>query len=186
MFGLPFRLLMHGDSGPADKVVYLRTQRSGDDGRKLREAKGVYRKAMFALARAGQRLTTLQRQLAELPAGELAAVQEAADFVLAEIQGLEQAALEAGEKIVRLALRPNYGDKLDEILDQLTDRDIRGMVGLIETGELPADFFESSARPPKPTTTSPSGAPPAEPCSATGTRRGRSKAEKSDLSMPSC
>lgn len=150
MVGIPYRILRHGDDGPEDKMVYLSTRRSGEAGAAMKNAKRDFQEHEFATAKAAQKYAAADRseQKDEERLGKL----------LDEIREQGEAANDAAEKLIRLSLTENYGrENAEAILDKLTTKDIRAMVTVIETGELPKDFFESAGAPPKPTFILPPG-----------------------------
>jgi flagellar motor protein MotB len=166
MIGIPYRIVRHGDKGPEDKVFYLATRRSGEAGAAMKKTKREFQKAELATAKAAQRYqaaSAAEHQDEELLCN-----------LLEDIQLAGQAADDAAEHLVLLSLTENYGrENAEAVLDQLTDTDIKKMVSVIETGELPKDFFESSGQPPKPTSTlQPGGSPPA-PSSSADTQPGK-------------
>lgn len=168
MTGLRFRLVRDTPEGPVDKTLYLATRRTGEAGKAMREAKREFYRLEFACARAAQRYQAADarvRGLAPGDPGQEAAV-EKRDALLDQIRETGENATDAAERMVRLSLTANYGaDGANDLLDQLTDKEVRAMVSVIETGELPADFFGEGAARPRPTTISPSGATPPEPSS---------------------
>ena len=171
MIGIPYRLLRHGEDGPVDKMIYLATRRSGEAGAAMRKAKRDFQKHEFAGGKATLRFKA--ESLVENPN------EEKIVKLLEEIQEAGEAGNDAAEKLVLLSLTENYGkETATEILDLLTNRDIRTILSVLETGELPKDFFGSNGQPLKPTSTLPPGDSPREPSLATDTQSGKSAGEK--------
>lgn len=182
MKGIPYRLLRHeGDesaSEPVEKIIYLATARYGAGGLAMKRARRDFGTHEFACARAAQRYRAAEQMCATLTAGtpEYSAAVETRDRHLDEIRTEGDLANEAAERLVLCSLRENYQADAERVLDQLTDRDIRGCCALIEMGALPADFFGPSAAAPHAKPTSPSGAAPAALSSRTAIAPGRSSA----------
>lgn len=150
MLGIPYRLLRYGEGGAVDKMIYLATRRCGEAGTAMRGAHREFKKHEFEniklLARYSQENARDNADQAQLEA------------MLDEIAAHSDAADAAAEKMVLLSITANYGkDNAEGVMDELTSKDIRAMVTVIETGELPDGFFPAGAQPPKPTSTSPSG-----------------------------
>lgn len=166
MIGIPYRLLRDTEEGPVDKTVYLATRRSGEAGQAMKEAKRAFHKHEMAVGRAYKRYQSLDvrvRRLEASGADSVDQVIEQRDEAFARIQEEADLANDAAEKVVRLSLKENYHDQTDSILDICTDKDLAAMVVVIETGELPKDFFGSGGPPPKSSSTEPSGDSPEEP-----------------------
>lgn len=189
MVGIPYRLLRDSEDGPVEKVLYLATRRTGEGGQAMKNAKREYYAHEFGCACAAKRFQSAdQAVLACAPEDDRrAALENERDAQLERIRAEGDAATDAAERLVRLSLTENYGAAAaGEIVDQLTDRDVRAMVTVIETGELPPDFFGGSDRRPRPTTTSPSGGLPAESYSNADSADDRSSGARSASRMPSC
>ena len=187
MIGIPFRIVREGDeSGKLDKTIYLATRRFGEAGKAMREARHEYYKHEFACARAAQRYQAADRRVRDLAANDPAQDEMEArrDTLLDAIRIEGDCANEAAQKLVLLSLTENYGRKAaEETLDLLTDREIKVCVTLIETGELPADFFGSAAArsgapSPKPTGISAPGGSQPESSLKPDSRGRRSKGAK--------
>jgi len=182
MKGIPFRITAQTDKGPVDKVLYLTTRRMGTTGETFKKAKRDYHKSQCDAARATQKYAVAEKQVNELdPATDK--YQEAAqvcDECLVSIDAGADQALKHAEKIVRLSLQPNYGKAdTESIMDELIDADFHAMVSLIETGELPPDFFRFKEARQKSTTTAQSGEAPDKSSTAAASPKRKSKKEKS-------
>lgn len=180
MLGIPYRIMQHGPDGPVDKVIYLATRRHGTDGAALRKAIREFYEHEFATAKAAKRYAAADRRLAALApdSPQWAAAQDEVDKWLDAIRHSGQAATDAAERAVETSLKMNYHGAAAGILDQLSDKDVRAIVPILETGAPAADFFDGADPAPKSTTTPPSGAAPAERSSSTDSAAGRSKAGK--------
>jgi len=178
MLGIPFRLLTQTDDGPVDKVILLRSRRSGEAGKRMQQAIRDYHRAEFEMVKTTGRWQALDARLAALPptSEKLPELQVERDGLVDRVSELDEASLAAALTVVRLALAENYGAKgaLD-LLDQLNNRQVRAMVSLVETGQLPADFSDGPAAQPSATTTAQSGGSPGRSSSKRGTRRSKSK-----------
>jgi hypothetical protein len=171
MVGIPYRIVRHGEDGPVDKMIYLATRRTGEAGAAMKKAKRDFQKHELATAKAATRYAAAEA--AESKDGERACK------LLEEIHENGQAANDAAEHLVLLSLTANYGrEKAEEIIDELTTREIRAMLGVIETGELPKDFFDKPGQPPKPISTSPSGGSVPAPSLNADSQQAKSSAEK--------
>lgn len=181
MVGIPYRIVRHGEAGPEDKVFFLATRRSGEAGAAMKKAKREFQKQELATAQAAHKYAAAERAEEKDPVEGVphGAREEKLCKHLEEIRAASQAADDAAEHLVLLSLTENYGrENAEAILDQLCDADIRKMLSVIETGELPKDFFGSSGQPPKPTSISqPGGSPPA-PSSNPALHPGKSNGEK--------
>lgn len=180
MIGLPYRILREGDGEMVDKTIYLSTRRSGQFGRAMHEAKRAYQDAEWTCAKATQRYAALSARIAALEAGsqEFAGLLDARDAAYAQVLVAGREANDAATLTVSNSLAENYGPAAaTDILDLLTQREINAMVMLIETGDLPKDFFGENDPSRKPITTSPSGAPRREAFSSADSARETSKGE---------
>jgi len=178
MLGIPFRLLAETDDGPVDKTILLRSRRIGEAGKRMQQAIREYHRAEFAMVKATSRWQALDDRIAALGAAheDVPQLEDKRDALVDEVSELDEASLEAAVAVVRGALVDNYGAKgADELLDQLNNKQVRSMVMLIETGQLPADFSPGPEPQPKSTTTERSGGSPARSSSKRGTRRSKSK-----------
>lgn len=148
---------------------YLSTRRTGEGGEALRKAKRKFREAKRKITSIGLKLGFIERQAQEegQPPATLERMLERIQQLVDDSATASEEAQAAAEKVVRLALRENHGDQTDEILNSLTDAQVVECVSIIETGEVPEDFFPRTATPPKPSTTTPDAGAPSESCSST-------------------
>lgn len=162
MIGIPVEI----DRSGKDETVYLSTRRSGERGQALRQAIRNYRDAERAAAKLQARMGLITLSVSKIPddaAGFDAALGKLADEMdrlSDQAAAAKDAALEQAAAAVALALEDNHGDDAAEIMDCLTDRQIIQMIGIIETGETPEDFFPSRATRPSASTISPSAGAP--------------------------
>jgi hypothetical protein len=167
MIGLPFTIRRHSPNGLVDETVYLRSRRTGEVGRKMREALREYHRRQFDQQRAAaQAAMLLGKALAgadALGAGiDLEKIAADQDVAMTRAQELARGALELAELVAALALASNYDvGNVERVMDLLTDRELHAIVGLVEVGQVPADFFASPGIPPMPSATGHSGAEPA-------------------------
>lgn len=134
------------------ETVYLSTVRTGMEGEAIATAKRECRAAKLAQAQMLPRVAFVTDKAERVPKdapdrteqlGALASEQDALIELLGAAQDREERAALA---VTRLALEANYGAKeAARILDCMTDRQIGQCVGILETGETPADFFPSRA-----------------------------------------
>jgi hypothetical protein len=165
MLGIPFTIRRHSPAGVEDQVVYLRTHRCGQAGDKMRTAIRTYHRASFAQAKAAARAGGLMREslagLSEDKASRIKALEKiATDQTAAMDLATEQAeaAIASAVEVARQALIDNYGkDRAEEIVDGLTEHELHGILGTVEMGSMPKDFFPSPAIQPNPSGTEPSG-----------------------------
>jgi hypothetical protein len=165
MFGIPFTIRRWSDAGVEDRTVYLRTRRCGEAGEAMRTALRKYRKLVFEQARVANKAGMMAAQ-AMTPSGDLdqdgrlAKLEKLAadsDAAMESAGALQAEALELAQKIAGMALQENYGSASSEIIDGLTDTELHAIVGSLELGQMPKDFFQSLDTQPKPNTTGRSG-----------------------------
>lgn len=168
MNGLRVQLEIGGDR----EDVFFATRRSGAAGTAMRKAQVEFRRLRFAASRVAARMTTQAARLDQ--AGESAGIElfEEIDRVVAklaeEAQDLAEQARGHAEQFVRLSLGENYGDEeIARFLGNLTDSQLAQIVGIVETGAVPADFFPARAIPPSESTTSPLAGSPGASSSST-------------------
>lgn len=164
MIGIPVTIQRDGKP----EKIYLSTRRSGAAGAAMREAKENYyaaqQRAANALARVVAAVSLAESQPARLE--EVLAKQEKDS---AEALTEKTAALNHAEVLVGLALKENHGPDTDAIMDLLTDKQIMRLVTVIETGDVPSDFFGGPG-PGRNASSSGQPAPaPGEPSSSEGT-----------------
>ena len=181
MNGVPVKILRNGEQ----ETIYLSTRRSGDAGNKLRVAKRRYHKAEARVAKLASSMIIISDKADALIAegksladGTLEELYARHEKVLDEMHDAKDKALELAEEVVRLALKENYGKKSDEIMDCLTDRQLAQCVGIIETGQTPADFFQSPDTQPSESGMSPTGDTTSGSSSKKGSQAGTSKKAK--------
>jgi len=164
MFGIRFTILREGDIGGMPETIYLRTYRRGEAGIEMRKQLRSYHALDMQKNKAAVQIPTLVAQAQKCietgsPEGllDVAAKQ---DLVIASATAAAEQQLQVAEQIAELALKDNYGEKLDSIVDKLTDRELHAIVGTIELGEMPRDFFQSLEARQKRNSTGQSGASP--------------------------
>lgn len=158
MIGLTYRLLRDSEDGPVEKHLVLSTRRRGEAGEAFKRRLAQFKDAVFEKDRAAQRWSALQARLASLPpeGDAFMATQEKADACYDLLRTTDAAMYAAAEELVRSSLAENYGaEGADALLDFMTEQDLRGCVALIQSGELPKDFFPYPGAQPKPSSTSP-------------------------------
>lgn len=161
MLGLPIELEIEGNN----ERIFFATRRRGQDGEDMRKHRRAFHTAKMAA------LTHLRRvEALEIKADQIPADTQDRDLRISEILGeqgkelqasldAKEQAREACERLVRLSLGENYPDteKVERILGSLTDNQLAYLVTVLETGEVPADFFPRRATLPKPSTTTQPG-----------------------------
>lgn len=184
MFGIAFTTYREGETGGQSETFYLRTYRCGGKGDAMRGQLKAYHQAMNEQNKlAGKIPINLVKatKVAE-QADSLEALEQLADEQARIMQASEKAgedAVKAAETLVGLALEENYSaEDINKILDQLTDRELHAVVGTIELGEMPKDFFQSLEARRKLNTTGPSGGTPARSSSQSDTPGKTSKSGK--------
>lgn len=183
MMGIPYRLVRQADEkGTIDKVLYLSTRRSGQDGQVMTDAKREFRKQRREIAKVFSRFEALDRKLKSLPPmdPDYDKTMDARERALDKYAKAEEAAQVAAEKIVKASLRLNYGDKANEMMDQLTNADVINMVDTLEMGEQPEVFFRSDDPRSKRKATSPQGDGSVGSSSSTDGAEKTSPVERSD------
>jgi len=181
MIGLTYRLLRDSEDGPVEKLLVLSTHRRGPAGEAFKRRMARYKDAVFAKDRAAQRWSALQARLASLPpdSDKFLAAQADADGAYGSINTADEQMYQAAEELVRCSLVENYGaEGADALVDFCTEQDLRGCVALIQSGELPKDFFPYPGALPKPSSTLPAASVPDGSCSGTDSGAGTSKAGK--------
>lgn len=162
MIGIPVQISRDGK----DETIYLSTRRSGVKGGELRDAKRAYRQARLEIARLTTKMSLIAIRVNKIPdeANHLAADLEKLcadmDQLTVGLDAARQAVQDAAEHVVSLAIEDNHGDETAAILDCLTDAQIEALVGVLESGEAPADFFPSRATRPSASATTPPAAGP--------------------------
>lgn len=150
MIGIPFTVCRVGSEGIEEEVLYLRSYRKGERGTAMRKALRAYIKATFdqnsaaskagiCLARAGAMMKDegaahLEEKLTAL------AIEQSKEMEFARLSA--DAALEAAEVVAEISLQENYGERINEIMDKLTSREIRAICDTLEQGAMPKDFFQ--------------------------------------------
>ena len=181
MTGIPVKIWRDGQ----EENIYLSTRRSGESGDRMRVLKRAFRKAMFQASKESMRVALVLAKVQKLDT----AATDYGEQLTALLQDQEQAmeaslahkdkALEAALELVEIALKENHGPETDAIMDCLTDTQVQQCVAIIETGETPADFFQSRATRPSVTTTTPGAGKPGASSLTEGTPGTISKPEKS-------
>lgn len=145
MNGIPLRIKRDGQT----ETVYLSTIRSGEIGKKIRELKGQYRAFQRKLTTAQKQigLATLAVGKGDLPMDKLIEISTEQDQAIADRDRLAESVLACCEAIAAETLAPNYGIESFRILDALTDAQIRAIPQILESGDVPADFFPSPDTP---------------------------------------
>jgi hypothetical protein len=160
--GLRYTIRRDSDDGEVRKEIYLATCAPRDLREKMAKAKRDFRKASFEMQAAAQRWGAVRRQVSLLDpatAGYEALI-ERQETAFALVRTTEDAAYDAAECIVRCSLARNYEGKTDEIMEAISQKDLLAMVTLINTGELPKDFFLSPVQEQRPTSISAPGGSP--------------------------
>ncbi|MCE5257005.1 MAG: hypothetical protein LLF89_09195 [Spirochaetaceae bacterium] len=183
MFGIPFTIVREGDVGGVIETIYLRTYRRGRIGKQMRNHLQAYHAAAQGQAKAAGRIPVNMVQASRVAqeADSLAALEKLAaeqESIITESNKHGQAMLDAAEAIAELSLQENYADRTDEIMNKLTDRELHAIVGTIEMGEMPKDFFQFVEARKKASTTGHSGDMPVQSSSAPVTPEATSKTEE--------
>lgn len=179
MNGVPIPVLRN----ERKEMVFLSTRRSGEPGKAMAARKRAYREARNSVAK-------LTAQIGAMASANPASLAEAETIagrqaeLLDKLTACADALKEHAEALVRLSLRENHGDDAEAILDVLTDKQINDCVGIIETGDVPADFFHAPGIPLKPSSTSDSGAELSAGLPSAGSVEGTWKAETSGSKTP--
>lgn len=148
MFGLGFTFLRENESGGLPETIYLRTHRRGEAGQKLRKLLRSYHQLELQQTKAATEMPVVVAQAQQCVQNEdidgLKGVAERQNILLAGATAAAEERLKVAEEIAELVLCENYpAEKLEQILDKLTDRDLFAIVGTVELGEMPRDFFQS-------------------------------------------
>jgi hypothetical protein len=159
VIGIGYTILRQSDDqGPKPKTFYLTTHRAGAAGEALRAKFREHRRLSLALSRlaAGFDRAIKEQQAADPAATapeRLSALEEAVGRLTAEVAEATDRVEACCQEIVALSLRPNYGAETEAVLNQLSTRDLFGMVASIEEGQQPRDFFPHPEQPEKPSAT---------------------------------
>ena len=148
MIGIPIEIERNGKT----EKIYLSTRRSGPAGQKMVEARNIARRERLNSARLATQLSILMARVEKMPDDDakLQAIARDADNLVNAVGKAAQAAKDATELAVRLAIEDNHGLETEKILDGLSDKDIEQMLTTLETGAMPEDFFQRHAIQPKP------------------------------------
>jgi hypothetical protein len=165
VIGIPFTVRRTGERGVDDAVIYLTSRRVGDVGREMRAALREYHDGLQAHGTASMRVAAVMAKAMKAEqdgvALDLAALLDEQERHVAAGAQASERAIQASARVARLALLANYGEQqADEIVDRLTDRELRAICETVELGAMPRDFFTSGDTQPKPSTTGPSGLSP--------------------------
>jgi hypothetical protein len=145
MTGIPFVVQRENGRGQIErKTIYLRSRRRGPAGEKMRLALREYNQALLEQSRCAMKAGTIMAKLAGEPTlAEMEAVEREQLGSVARAQELGAKSLELAEQIAEQALADNYeGPAREEILDELTDKELTAIVSSIELGAMPNDFFQ--------------------------------------------
>jgi hypothetical protein len=169
MLGIPFIIQRESKTDGIARLeretIYLRSRRRGEAGEKMRKAIREYNKQNLAFGRLATKAAVAigklenadvqptQQQLEDIEQNQSANYEAA--------QNARIAALAAAETVAEQALVDNYGEGVKDILDRLTDRELDAIVGSVEMGAMPKDFFTHLDTQQKQSTTLQSGASPA-------------------------
>ena len=170
MNGIPMQIRRDGTV----ETVYLSTRRSGEPGRKMAERKKEYHLAQRQCAASLQEVALIARKAEALASTGNPCEQDLDRLALqqghvsAVAQDCADAALGAAQDLTLMSLKECHGADAEKILDCLTDRQLHQCVGIIETGDLPEDFFPKSAIQPSASSTLPPGGGGGEPSLPTG------------------
>lgn len=177
MIGIPVSIERDGK----DETIYLSTRRSGENGNAMHAAMKTYREQHLFEARLSARMGLITISVGKIPddadsfVEKLRGLAEDMDTLAKQAAGAREAKADAALEVVRLALLDNHGPDTEAIMDCLTDKQIEQMVGIIQTGETPADFFPSRATRPSASTTTPAAAAPGAHSSKPGSTAPTSK-----------
>ena len=150
MNGIPVPVMRNGSK----ETVYLSTRRSGSEGEKLRAHKAAFREARNKALKLSTRIATLARAPAGATLDDLDGLISRQEAALDAMQEAVSRAAHEAEQVVLQALRENHGKEAEAIVDCLTDKQLADCVSIIETGDVPADFFPSPGIQPKPSSIS--------------------------------
>lgn len=179
MIGLTYRFVRDAENDVVEQNLLLATRRSGEAGESFKAKLHAYKQAAFGKDKALQRWTHLQRKLEKLDpvAPEYIETLDAAESSYDAMLKADQDMYAASEALVLSSLTENYGrEHALELVDFLTEGDLRACTALIQSGELPADFIGYPGAQPKPSSTSPADSGQDESFSNTDSEPGTSKA----------
>ena len=164
MIGIPFTLMREPEANlGVEKTIYLSTRRSGESGMQMSEARKAYRRFQNQSVRAAHRCMFLSRQVSETAtdSSDYARLVKETDDAMAEAATAEEGAVTEAERLIRISLTENYGEKTAaDILDVCSDDDLHAMAKTLQMGEQPKDFFQKATAQQKSTPTLPPGATP--------------------------
>jgi hypothetical protein len=149
--------------GGEREKVFFATRRAGEDGEEMRRAQRLYHDNQLSSVRLATRIGVMvgRADAAEQTLEALTQADTAIGDLAVQMRDASDQARNCAERFVRLSLLENYGEAdVERFLRNLTDVQIAQLVGVVETGSVPADFFPSRATPPSASTISPPGAGP--------------------------
>jgi len=143
MVGVAFQIMKAGKPAKA----YLSTRRSGAAGKKMKKLKRQFHKAEHAMSKASMCMYMAMERAEKLDASSDQYLEQLVELDTQQTKASEdlltlgEESLDAATKLVECALRENHGPETTEIIDGLTDKQIKQCVAIIETGAEPEDFF---------------------------------------------
>lgn len=149
MFGIPFIIQRFSASGVEREEIYLRTHRRGPAGEEMRKTLRRYHDAAIAQQRAaadagialGRAMNAGGENATEAVLQGIADTTDKASVAATESSRQQ---LLFAEILMEMALKDNYPqEKVDQIMDGITDAELHAVVGTIEQGAMPKDFFTS-------------------------------------------
>lgn len=164
MNGIPVWLEI---AGVRERFLFA-TRRRGVDGEAMAHAQRDFHAARVEAQRVGFRLQAAAQAM-DGGSADIEAFDAQFAALAADARRLADVMLTAALAVVRLSLAENYQpEDIERILANTTDAQLGQLVGVIETGATPADFFPRRDTQPNPSDTSPAGAGPSEPSLPTG------------------
>jgi hypothetical protein len=181
MNGVPIPVMRAGRK----ETAYLSTRRSGEVGEKMTAAKAEHRRARNNVFKIAARVRSETMALPPNPNeaqmdAALGRQEELLDLMSAATAEVKKLAVE----IVGMSLAENHGPDAVAILDCMTDKQVNDCVAIIETGDVPADFFPLSGTQQKQSSISGPGVVVSGDSPSTGSAEPTSRAAQSESKTP--
>ena len=149
MIGVPVNVLRDGEM----TKIYLSTRRSGEVGQAMLDLKRNLRSLDLKRAKLYKAFAIITKKVddlvddsadAKIDDAALAELSADHDKRMKQLTDLDQEYNDLAYKLVELAVHDNHGDDAQAIMDNLTTKQINQCVNIIETGDVPKDFFPQS------------------------------------------
>lgn len=143
MLGIPFIIQRESQNGVERETIYLRSRRCGEAGDKMRQAIREHNSQNLMHSRLATKAVIALGKLdgENLNMAQLEDIERNQTLSFEAAQKARIAALAAAQVVAEQALVDNYGEGVQAIVDRLTDKELDAIVGTVEMGAMPKDFF---------------------------------------------